>query len=68
MEEKSFSQFVDELVSLSNKMKSPVKKLIVDLRRNSGGDSSVINPLFDALRSKRLKANEIIVLVSRQTF
>jgi hypothetical protein len=68
MKDKSFAAFVDEVVALSKKNENVSKSLIIDLRKNSGGNSSVITPLFEALKSQRLKINKITVIVSRKTF
>ena len=47
----------------------PAEKLIVDLRRNGGGDSSVISPLLKTISASRLNApGKLYVLVGTETF
>lgn len=64
MKNKSFNSFVDEMIKATSKN----QKIIVDLRRNSGGNSEVISPFFDALKKKKIKTNQVLVLISRRTF
>lgn len=68
MKDKKFSDLIDELVTLNQENNSNFQSLVIDLRRNSGGNSSIIKPLFEALKSKRLKYSKLFVIVSRQTF
>ncbi|WP_458120829.1 hypothetical protein [Paenibacillus sp. Z6-24] len=44
-----------------------INRLIIDLRGNSGGDESLLNPLFATLQSIPQFHDRIIVLVDRQT-
>ncbi|WP_310831044.1 hypothetical protein [Paenibacillus pedocola] len=46
---------------------SPVQKVIVDLRANSGGNSSVIHPLMTSLLQDPVLKNHVLVLIGRGT-
>jgi hypothetical protein len=46
-----FKQLVAELAPLLNQ----VDVLVVDLRDNQGGNSDVVNPLFDVLKGRRIR-------------
>jgi hypothetical protein len=65
---KPFAAFVSELfASVANQ---PVGKLILDLRDNSGGDSSVLQPFITAVQSRPglNRADRFFVLIGRRTF
>ena len=64
MKDLSFKTFIEYLKVDSKK----AKKLIVDLRRNSGGNSEIINPLYEAIKKKEIQVEAILVLISRKTF
>lgn len=68
MKDLTFLNFLNTTFAEINKMNHPLNKLILDLRRNNGGDTSVLNPLFTALKSSQIKPKSIIVLISRETF
>jgi hypothetical protein len=63
-----FAQFNDQLWSTFDSR--PVERLIVDLRNNSGGDSSVLTPflLSGAMRADRFTAVRPYVIVGGRTF
>ena len=48
------------------------KKIVVDLRLNTGGNSSIARPLIQELRKRvdsgRLKAKDIYIVIGRRTF
>jgi len=46
----------------------PVKRVIVDLRGNSGGSSRIMWPLRNGLWERRHKLGKIYVLIGPQTF
>ena len=46
----------------------PVKRVVVDLRFNSGGDSRVIHPLLSGLEQRRNKWGKLYVLIGANTF
>ena len=45
-----------------------VKRVVIDLRWNGGGDSSVINPLMSGLNARRKSIGHIYVLLGQYTF
>jgi hypothetical protein len=46
----------------------PVKRVVIDLRWNGGGDSRVIRPLMSGLASRRKDVGEIFALIGPYTF
>lgn len=46
---------------------SPAQRVIVDLRANGGGDSSVIQPLMTSLLQDSVLKNHVLVLIGRGT-
>jgi hypothetical protein len=69
---KSFKAFTQELFRFVDALHAPerIERVIVDLRFNRGGDSSVIDPLLQGLESRpRLRAKgRLCVLMGRGTF
>jgi hypothetical protein len=62
-----FSTFVDDVVTLLES--EPVDRVLIDLRNNLGGDSSVMNPLIAALAESRPGVNgDIYVAIGPNTF
>jgi hypothetical protein len=47
---------------------NPVKRVIIDLRFNGGGDSSVLAPLTKALQSRNKSTGPVYVLIGPYTF
>jgi hypothetical protein len=68
MPEKPFKDFADEVWKLVDEQ--TVERLVIDLRRNGGGNSSVFDPFINALsRHPRLnRKGKIFVLIGRSTF
>lgn len=63
----TFSEFTEDLKSLFEEY--DFSKVVIDLRYNSGGDSSVITPLIDLLKViQNRQSCEIFVLISEDTF
>lgn len=48
-----FAQVAQEMLAILDTQ--PVDKLVFDFRGNTGGDSSVINPLYDGLRAREAR-------------
>jgi hypothetical protein len=46
----------------------PVQRTIVDLRWNEGGDSSILQPLIEALKPRRQQTGKVYVLIGPHTF
>lgn len=69
---KSFNAFTRELFKFVDDLHTAdgIERVIVDLRFNSGGDSSIVEPLLEGLNSRpRLNAKgRLYVLISRDTF
>jgi hypothetical protein len=69
---KSFKAFTQELFKFVDDLHTAdgIERVIVDLRFNSGGDSSIVEPLLEGLKSRpRLSAKgHLYVLISRDTF
>lgn len=63
----TFSEFTEDLKSLFEEY--DFSKVVIDLRYNSGGDSSVIIPLVELLKGIQIKRGlEVYVLISEDTF
>jgi hypothetical protein len=63
-----FDRFAAALLKFMSQ--NPVERMVIDLRLNGGGDSSILDPLIDAL-SKRRDINQrgkLFVLIGRRTF
>lgn len=67
----SFEKFTFEIETSINS-DSEIDKVVLDLRLNGGGNSSIIRPLTTALETyienDRLRKEDIYVLISRRTF
>src|SRR5208283_4302301 len=64
MVQQSFQDFTAEVMKAAGA--NPVEKFVIDLRFNSGGNSSVIQPLIGALQSRpRMR---VYAIVGRHTF
>lgn len=65
---KSFAEFAKEMFAVVDK--SAAEKIVVDLRRNGGGNSKVLHPLYDELvaRPELSRKGKLFILTSRQTF
>lgn len=67
MGRQSFGAFVNDLFSFIDT--HPVEKLVVDLRHNGGGDSSLIAPFVKRLIAHPLNQNgRLYVIIGRSTF
>jgi len=69
---KPFKDFARELFGFIDGLQPPqrVDRVIIDLRNNSGGDSSVINPLLQGLRSRPglSEPGRLYTLIGKNTF
>jgi hypothetical protein len=63
---KSFADFSREALAVADA--HPVKRVVIDLRMNGGGDSRVINPLKDGLAARRKDTGPVYVLIDSGTF
>lgn len=68
MEEETLPDFCGRLISFING--NPVEKLIIDMRNNSGGDSTLLDEFIDYISGcERLnKQGKLYVIVGRDTF
>jgi C-terminal processing protease CtpA/Prc len=66
--QKSFATFIRELFAFSDTQ--PVQRVIVDLRFNGGGNSAIVQPLLDGLKSRPAlhAAGQLYVLIGGGTF
>ena len=66
--ERSFKEFIKEVFAVADKM--PVEKFVIDMRRNGGGNSEIINPLHKYLKKRRelYKKKNLFVLMGNGTF
>lgn len=65
---KPFVKFVEEAFAVVDKEKA--EKIVVDLRRNGGGNSNVMQPLLEAIKARPqfMKKGSLFVLIGRGTF
>ena len=65
---KSFAELTKEIFDAVDK--NAAEKFVVDLRRNGGGNSAIVRPLYDELekRPALTEKGKFFVLTSRQTF
>ncbi|HEX6929618.1 MAG TPA: hypothetical protein VF267_10230 [Gammaproteobacteria bacterium] len=62
-----FPEFVEDVIRIIER--EPVDRVLIDLRNNSGGDSTAIEPLVSALSSSRLHApGKVYVAIGPYTF
>jgi C-terminal processing protease CtpA/Prc len=62
-----FAQLTQEVFATA--ARQPVQRLVVDLRGNGGGDSSVFDPFLEALRTSPLnRPGRLFVLIDQGTF
>lgn len=64
MADKPFATFTTELFEVIDH--EGLTRVVVDLRNNSGGDSSILRPFLDALAAR--PALDVYVLIGRRTF
>ena len=64
----SVAQFADRLLKFIDR--NGVQKLIVDLRRNGGGDSGLLRPLINGIKARQAinQKGRLVVLIGRTTF
>jgi hypothetical protein len=58
--ERPFAQVAQEFLAAFDSQ--PVRKVVIDFRGNGGGDSSVINPLFEGLQQRQGRLQEGVLL------
>uniref|UniRef100_A0A832I046 Tail specific protease domain-containing protein n=1 Tax=Eiseniibacteriota bacterium TaxID=2212470 RepID=A0A832I046_UNCEI len=63
-----FRAFAESLLALADSARA--ERLVVDLRRNGGGNSTVIRPLIQGVRERRWlnRRGRLFVLIGRRTF
>jgi hypothetical protein len=61
-----FKDFARELFAFADS--HPVERVIVDLRFNGGGNSSVMRPLTEGLKSRAALRSNVVVLIGPGTF
>lgn len=67
----AFAQVARVLLAKMDAMKAGTRRVVVDLRGNGGGDSSVMGPLLDGLKARGFGAGgkgKIAVLMDRYTY
>jgi len=65
--DKSFAVFTDEIINFISS--NQVDKVIIDLRNNGGGNSSIINPLLSYLKNSSFNQNgKLFVIIGNHTF
>jgi hypothetical protein len=61
------SEAADDLLRLARRSK--VRRVVVDVRFNGGGDNTTYYPLLDVLSQRAIdRPNRLVVLIGRQTF
>ncbi|NOH16111.1 S41 family peptidase [Clostridium cochlearium] len=67
MKDKPFKEFSKELLEVLDK--NNVKKLIIDMRDNGGGNSSILEPFIKEVKKRDINNKErLFVIVGRRTF
>jgi C-terminal processing protease CtpA/Prc len=67
MKEKPFKEFSQELLQSIDKNKP--EKLVIDLRDNGGGSSSILEPFIKEIKKRSINnKNRLFVIVGRRTF
>jgi hypothetical protein len=66
--DRPFAEFTKELLALIDDKK--VQRVVIDLRRNGGGNSAIMQPLVSGLRERDAinQKGRIFVLIGRRTF
>lgn len=67
-EGKPFAKFVEDAFTVADREKA--EKIVVDLRRNGGGNSAIMRPLIEALKARpqMTEKGKLFVLMGRNTF
>ena len=64
---KPFNSFSKEMLNIMNK--HTVNKLVIDLRNNGGGNSSILEPFINKIKEKNINnKTKLFVIVGRETF
>ncbi|NQU32366.1 MAG: hypothetical protein HQ521_03955 [Bacteroidetes bacterium] len=67
----SFQTFTNQVSDIVNQYES-LNKIVIDLRLNSGGNSSIAKPLIELLQyfvnNERISSENIYVIIGRKTF
>jgi C-terminal processing protease CtpA/Prc len=68
MKDKSFGSFSREVLAFADT--HPVKRFVIDLRENDGGDSSLAQPLITGIKQRATlnQRGHLFVIVGRGTF
>jgi len=66
MADPSFTDFVNQVLAFMQQQ--PVSHVVVDLRNNTGGDSSVFQPLLDALAANPALRQKVTAITGQATF
>ena len=61
-----FATFAESTLAFVDK--NPVDRFVIDLRRNTGGNSRILEPLIDGLATRPLLAGRVFVIVGMHTF
>ncbi len=67
-DDKPFQTFVDELFSFVDN--NSIEKLVIDLRNNPGGNSSILRPFINGIKAREgINVNgKLFVIIGRKTF
>ncbi|WBW97501.1 S41 family peptidase [Oceanirhabdus sp. W0125-5] len=67
MQDKSVKEFGQEILEFIDK--NPVEKLVIDMRNNGGGNSSLLDKFIRNLKKKDInEKDKLFVIVGRETF
>ncbi|MEP7254573.1 MAG: hypothetical protein ABI666_02300 [Ferruginibacter sp.] len=68
MDDISFEKFVEQMFKKIDSL--PIRKMVIDIRRNNGGDNTLNKPLIHALiRSDKVnQKGKLFVIIGRNTF
>jgi len=61
-----FAEFAQDLFAFADS--HPVKRVVVDLRLNPGGNSEVVRPLMSGLKTRKGLQSNVYVLIGPRTF
>lgn len=66
MEEQTFKSFNEEMFKVIDQKK--IERLVVDLRNNSGGNSTILHPFLEEIEKRDYLNDRLFIIIGRNTF